>query len=73
MIKLKTNYKLKFYIAKKIFVQMIPDRKIFGILRGYDQFLNLILDEGFLIGNKNKKFLGTVLLRGDMIISLGSY
>jgi len=52
---------------------MIPDRKISGILRGYDQFMNLILDEGILIDKQEKKSIGTVLLRGDMIISLGSY
>jgi len=73
MLKVKTNYKLKSYISKKIFVQMIPDRKISGILRGYDQFMNLILDEGILIDKQEKKSIGTVLLRGDMIISLGSY
>jgi len=54
-------------------VQLIQDRKISGILNGYDQFLNLVLDDGFLIENKNKIRIGTVLVRGDMVISVGNY
>ena len=52
---------------------MVPERKISGILKGYDQFLNLVLDKGFLIENKNKTFIGTVLIRGDTIVSIGNY
>ena len=73
MLEVGTNHKLQSYLSKKIFVQMVPERKISGILKGYDQFLNLVLDKGFLIENKNKTFIGTVLIRGDMIVSIGNY
>ena len=73
MLEVGTNHKIKSYLSKKIFIQMVPDRKILGILKGYDQFLNLVLDNGFLIENKKKIFIGTVLIRGDMIISIGNY
>lgn len=73
MLEVGTNHKLQSYLSKKIFVQMVPERKISGILKGYDQFLNLVLDKGFLIENKNKTFIGTVLIRGDTIVSIGNY
>jgi small nuclear ribonucleoprotein G len=73
MPSINANYKLNLYLSKKIFVQMIPERKVSGILRGFDQFLNLVLDEGYIIEKKKKKFIGTVLLRGNMIISIGNY
>jgi len=73
MIGVGTNFKLKLYLSKKIFVQLIPDNKLIGTLRGFDQFLNLVLDNCYLLDNFGKKYIGTVLLRGEMIISLGIY
>lgn len=73
MLEVGTNHKLKSYLSKKIFVQLIQDRKISGILNGYDQFLNLVLDDGFLIEDKKKIRIGKVLIRGDMVISVGNY
>ena len=54
MPSINANYKLNLYLSKKIFVQMIPERKVSGILRGFDQFLNLVLDEGYIIEKKKK-------------------
>ena len=68
-----TNNKLKIYLSKKIFIQLIPDRKISGILRGFDQFLNLVLEESYEFEKEEKKFVGTLLIRGNMIISIGVF
>jgi small nuclear ribonucleoprotein G len=73
MLGVSTNYKLKIYLNKKIFVQLIPNEKISGFLRGFDQFLNLVLDNAYLIEKKEKKFIGTVLVRGERVISLGNF
>jgi small nuclear ribonucleoprotein (snRNP)-like protein len=73
MLGVGTNYKLKLYLSKKIFVQMLPEKKIYGTLRGFDQFLNLVLEDSFVLDKNTKKFIGTVLVRGDRIISLGNY
>jgi len=70
---LKPNFKLNYYLSKKIYVQVLPSRRISGILRGFDQFLNLVLENGYLIEETRKTFLGTVLIRGNMIISIGNY
>ena len=68
---LKPNFKLNYYLSKKIFVQVLPSRRISGILRGFDQFLNLVLENGYLIEETRKTFLGTVLIRGKVGLAFG--
>ncbi|KAK0624565.1 hypothetical protein B0T17DRAFT_530458 [Bombardia bombarda] len=36
---------LKKYLDKRLFVQLNGSRKVLGVLRGYDVFLNIVLDE----------------------------
>lgn len=33
------------YMEKRLFVQLNGNRKVIGILRGYDVFLNIVLDD----------------------------
>ena len=33
------------YMEKKLFIQLNGGRKVTGILRGYDPFMNLVVDE----------------------------
>ncbi|CAI4038700.1 hypothetical protein SMKI_06G0460 [Saccharomyces mikatae IFO 1815] len=65
---------LKKYMDKKILLNINGSRKIAGILRGYDIFLNVVLDDameinGEDIANNNPLGLQTVI-RGNSIISL---
>jgi small nuclear ribonucleoprotein G len=64
---------LKLYLSEKVYIQLVSNQKITGILRGFDQFLNIVIDEGYVINKTEKKFIGTVLIRGEMIISLGKF
>jgi small nuclear ribonucleoprotein G len=73
MLGVGTNFKLKLYLSEKVYIQLISNQKITGILRGFDQFLNIVIDEGYVINKTEKKSIGTVLIRGDMIISLGKF
>jgi|NorSeaMetagenome_1021524.scaffolds.fasta_scaffold13724_3 small nuclear ribonucleoprotein G len=73
MLGIGTNFKLKLYLSEKIFIQLISDQKVSGILRGFDQFLNIVIDDAYIIDKKEKQFIGTTLIRGDMIISLGKF
>ena len=73
MLGIGTNFKLKLYLSEKIFIQLISDQKVSGILRGFDQFLNIVIDDAYIIDKKDKQFIGTALIRGDMIISLGKF
>ncbi|CAG8513472.1 7066_t:CDS:2 [Rhizophagus irregularis] len=36
---------LKKYMEKRLFIQLNGGRKVTGILRGYDPFMNLVLDD----------------------------
>ena len=49
---------------KKLKFSMNGNRLIVGTLRGYDAFLNVVLEEAEYDG----KFLGTVVIRGNSII-----
>ena len=73
MLGIGTNFKLKLYLSEKIFIQLISDQKVSGILRGFDQFLNIVIDDAYIIDKKEKQFIGTTLIRGDMIISFGKF
>ncbi|ODV58665.1 mRNA splicing protein SMX2 [Ascoidea rubescens DSM 1968] len=66
---------LKKYMDKTVSIQLNGSRKIVGILRGYDVFLNLTVDEGVEIGGyKNKEEskiqIGTAIVRGNSIVSI---
>ncbi|KAG4300712.1 hypothetical protein PCK1_003141 [Pneumocystis canis] len=45
------------------------DIKIEGIIRGFDEFMNLVVDEAIEIGQKknSRRLLGRILLKGDNI------
>ncbi|KAF7503885.1 Serine/threonine-protein kinase smg1 [Endocarpon pusillum] len=62
---------LKKYMEKRLFVQLNGNRKVLGILRGYDVFLNIVLDEA--VEEKaggDKVRLGMVVIRGNSVVML---
>lgn len=40
---------------KRVFIQLNGDRKVTGVLRGFDPFMNLVLDEAVEETNPEKK------------------
>ncbi|RMZ78849.1 hypothetical protein DV738_g3636, partial [Chaetothyriales sp. CBS 135597] len=62
---------LKKYMEKRLFVQLNGNRKIIGILRGYDVFLNIVLDEAVeeKAGGERQR-LGMVVIRGNSVVML---
>ncbi len=60
---------------KRLFVQLNGSRKVIGVLRGYDQFLNIVLDEaveerqaGRMGAQEQERTpLGTVVIRGNSV------
>lgn len=44
-IRAHANSRLPQYLDKRLFVQLNGSRKVIGVLRGYDVFLNIVLDE----------------------------
>lgn len=49
-------------MEKKVLVQLQGDRRVYGILRGFDIFLNVVLDDTWDdTVPAQKKFLGTTV------------
>ncbi|MHA2316000.1 MAG: LSM domain-containing protein [Candidatus Hermodarchaeia archaeon] len=57
-------------LNSQVLVKLKGDRELRGRLRGYDQHLNLILDDAEDLTEKPPQELGTVILRGDNVIFL---
>ncbi|KAJ9051409.1 hypothetical protein DSO57_1004819 [Entomophthora muscae] len=55
---------------KRLYITMNADRKISGILRGYDPFTNLVLDESFVHSPYDKVAIGNIVIRGNSIVSI---
>ena len=48
---------------------MNGNRRVQGILKGYDPFMNIVLDEAYHIKSKDeKRLLGTIVIRGNSIL-----
>ncbi|KAF8513400.1 hypothetical protein JB92DRAFT_2924209 [Gautieria morchelliformis] len=61
------------YVNEKIRVKFTGGREVLGILKGYDQLLNLVLDEveeELIEPEPHKRTLGLVVLRGPTITLL---
>lgn len=54
----------------QVLVKLKGERELRGRLRGYDQHLNLILDEAEDLTDGTPQELGTVIVRGDNVILL---
>eukprot|EP01107_Rhizomastix_libera_P003645 TRINITY_DN16295_c0_g1_i1.p1 TRINITY_DN16295_c0_g1~~TRINITY_DN16295_c0_g1_i1.p1 ORF type:complete len:113 (+),score=31.62 TRINITY_DN16295_c0_g1_i1:45-383(+) len=70
---------LKTYLDKRMSVLMNGNRRVVGILRGFDQFLNVVLDEAHSTPQQTQQTqqqqqqtegtpLGMVVIRGNSII-----
>ncbi|KAF8246858.1 small nuclear ribonucleoprotein SmG [Wilcoxina mikolae CBS 423.85] len=62
---------LKKYLDKRLFVQLNGSRKVIGVLRGYDVFLNIVLDDAVEERDGGEKVkIGTVVIRGNSVVML---
>ena len=57
---------LKKYMDKKLSVTLNANRHVTGVLRGFDQFMNIVLDK--TVDDKDKADVGTVVIRGSSIV-----
>ncbi|KAI8078707.1 ribonucleoprotein LSM domain-containing protein [Halteromyces radiatus] len=64
---------LKMYMDKQLSLQLNNNRKVTGILRGYDPFMNLVLDEAMEeVSATEKNAIGMVVIRGNSITLMES-
>ena len=55
----------------KFTVLLNGKREVMGVLRGFDQFMNLVLDDAQeIVSDKEKNDIGVVVIRGNSIIQL---
>ncbi|XP_077992967.1 small nuclear ribonucleoprotein G-like [Glandiceps talaboti] len=62
---------LKKFMDKKLSLKLNGGRQVTGVLRGYDPFMNMVMDESVEeIAGGEKHQIGMVVIRGNSIIML---
>jgi|EP00775_Hariotina_reticulata_P005956 small nuclear ribonucleoprotein G len=59
---------LKKFMDKKLSVTLNANRHVTGTLRGFDQFMNVVLDQ--TVDMKSKTDIGMVVIRGNSIVTI---
>ncbi|XP_054268307.1 probable small nuclear ribonucleoprotein G isoform X2 [Macrosteles quadrilineatus] len=64
---------LKKFMDKKLSIKLNAGRHVEGILRGFDPFMNVVLDETIEIKKDNtQNNIGMVVIRGNSIVMVES-
>ena len=73
-ILLKFLFQIKFWQKILIIsVKLNGNRQVSGILRGFDPFMNLVIDEAVEINKRNQQIpIGMVVIRGNAVVLLES-
>lgn len=61
---------LKKYLDKRLYLQLNGDRTLIGLLRGFDPFMNLVLEECVQQTSSEQVHLGSIVVRGNSVIVL---
>ena len=60
---------LKKYMDKKLQLVLNGQRKVSGVMRGFDQFMNVVLDETEeILADGDATSIGMVVIRGNSIV-----
>ena len=61
---------LRMFIEKRLLLTLNNKRKVVGQLRGYDMFMNLVIDNCTELRKNNVKVpMGTAVIRGNAVCS----
>jgi len=64
-----TPPELKKYMDKRLSLKLNGNRVLQGILRGFDPFMNLVVDEAVeMQGGQQQNNIGMVVIRGNSVI-----
>ncbi|KAG7641844.1 LSM domain eukaryotic/archaea-type [Arabidopsis suecica] len=61
---------LKKYMDKKLQIKLNANRMVTGTLRGFDQFMNLVVDNTVEVNGNDKTDIGMVVIRGNSIVTV---
>lgn len=60
---------LKKFMEKRLDIHLNGNRNVVGVLRGYDNFMNIVLDNTIEVASPTEKNeLGMVVIRGNSIL-----
>ncbi|XP_065828376.1 probable small nuclear ribonucleoprotein G [Oscarella lobularis] len=64
---------LKKYMDHRIFLKLNGNRHVSGVLRGFDPFMNIVLDDAVEeVSDKEKNGIGSVVIRGNSIVMVNA-
>jgi len=63
---------LKRFMDKKLRLSLNGNRKVVGLLRGYDAFLNVVLEDAVSESGDSSAKMGTIVIRGNSIVQFES-
>ncbi|KAJ5899893.1 hypothetical protein N7495_004637 [Penicillium taxi] len=62
---------LKKYMEKRVHCELNGKRIVLGVLRGYDTFMNIVLDDAFeQHADGSKSPIGMIVLRGKSLVMI---
>ncbi|GMH26345.1 hypothetical protein Nepgr_028188 [Nepenthes gracilis] len=61
---------LKKYMDKKLQIKLNANRMVVGTLRGFDQFMNLVVDNTVEVNGDDKNDIGMVVIRGNSVVTV---
>ena len=66
----KTNPpELKRYMDKRLCLRLNGNRSVTGVLRGFDPFMNLVIDDAVEnVNTQQKNHIGMVVIRGNSVV-----
>ncbi|MBA0677325.1 hypothetical protein Goshw_006613 [Gossypium schwendimanii] len=65
-----TILNLKNSIMLKTAVKLNANRLVVGTLRGFDQFMNLVVDNTVEVNGNEKTDIGMVVIRGNSVVTV---
>ncbi len=64
------NDLLKELVNKRVSLLLKDNRVLEGVLTGVDDYMNMVLEETVEMGPETSRKLGTVVLRGNNVVSI---
>ncbi|KAE8718972.1 putative small nuclear ribonucleoprotein G [Hibiscus syriacus] len=61
---------LKKYMDKQLQIKLNANRMVVGTLRGFDQFMNLVVDNTVEVNGNEKTDIGMVVIRGNSVVTV---
>ncbi|XP_059628453.1 probable small nuclear ribonucleoprotein G isoform X2 [Cornus florida] len=58
------------YMDKKLQIKLNANRMVVGTLRGFDQFMNLVIDNTVEVNGNERNDIGMVVIRGNSVVTV---